>query len=50
MRQLGRFRFQEFLSRWRIKEEIANRDRGSRRQAGFLHAEDLATCNLDDGP
>src|SRR6266849_6195653 len=48
--QLGRFRSQKFLARRSIKEEIANRDRSSQREARFFHADDLAAVNFEDRP
>ena len=47
MRKLGGFRFEKFLARRNIEEEIADRDRCSGRQAGFFHFENLAAVDLD---
>src|SRR5260370_11002026 len=48
MRQLGRFRSQELLARWRIKEEIANRDRRSHRQPGLFDTDNLAPVTFEE--
>src|SRR5690348_5809415 len=47
LRQLCGFRTQEFFSRRRIKEEIANGNCCARRHSGFFHFEQLATGDLD---
>src|SRR5581483_5348964 len=48
MRKLGRLCFQEFLSCWRIKEQIPNRDRRAGGKSSFLHLENFAAINFDD--
>ena len=49
VRQFGRFRSQKLLARWRIEEEIANRDRSSKRQARFFDADYFAAVDFEDG-
>ena len=49
VRKLGGLRFQEFLPRWRIEKQVADGDRGSRRQPGFFDFEDLAAIDFDYG-
>ena len=46
--KLGGLRSQKLFTRRRIKEEVANRDRGSQRQPGFFHADDLTAVNFEN--
>src|ERR1700683_385185 len=47
MRKLGGLSLQEFLSRRRIKEQVADGDRSPRRQPSFFHFENLAAIDFD---
>src|ERR1700685_298663 len=47
MRKLGGLSLQEFLARRRVEKQVADSDRSSRRQAGFLDLKDLAAVDLD---
>src|SRR5260370_37486555 len=48
MRQLGRFRSQELLARWRIKEGLAKRDRRSHRQPDVFDTDKLPPGTFDE--
>src|SRR5947209_6692385 len=47
--KFGRFGFQEFLPRRRVKKEIAHRDRSAFGQTSLFDAENLAAVNLKHG-
>src|SRR5205807_7267850 len=49
MRELGGFRFEEFLARRSVEEEIAHRDGGAFRQSRLFYPEYLASGNFHDG-
>ena len=49
MRKLSGLCLQELLARRRIEKQIADGDRGSRRQAGFFDFEDFAAIDFDHG-
>src|ERR1022692_4551669 len=50
VRKLGRLRLQEFLAGGRVKEQITNCYRSSRRESGFVYFENLAAIDFNHGP